>query len=185
MKLTHNFKEITDAHKTAIKKFAALMLELGCRKDNEHVGSGLGGNENQLLTLSSFNHTLSLDPNLEIEVTDKEIVWGEGFLNKDMKTIRGVLDEVFVSISQVAADKSVSPQIKTACDLCEKLAKELDAGDTSNIDSVEKTLSTYDPEIVLYAVRKFVSIERLVKYNVDESVEWKDKFNEINDLVNG
>ena len=45
--------------KAATKKYSQLMLELAVRRDNEHIGSGLGGNPEEFLTM------LALTPSFE------------------------------------------------------------------------------------------------------------------------
>lgn len=164
------------SYEEAEDKFIRLMIDLSLRDDNKVVGSGLGGNENQFLTLSSFNHLLS-PRNIEIEMTDQDIIWGKEFLNKDIKDVRKVLDEVFISISQVAANKAVSSQLKEANELCSELAKELDLGITTNIEKTGEIIKTFSPMIILYAVRKYISIQRLVNFELDVKWDWLKKIN--------
>lgn len=86
--------------KTAKEKFNALLVELGVREDNYHVGTGLGGNNLQLVTLMGFTHTLVKRP-IDIRVDDKRVAWGaEWIITSSRKQIRARLDEVFETIDE-------------------------------------------------------------------------------------
>jgi hypothetical protein len=75
--------------------FHRLTLELGIRKNNQHVGSGLGGNNFQLLVLMGLQHRLIRSRRIQIGITDKGITWGSEFLLQPMTKIRHKLDEIF------------------------------------------------------------------------------------------
>jgi hypothetical protein len=84
--------------KVAKEKFWQLTTELGLRETNYHVGSGLGGNNFQLVTLMNLQHELSSD-DITIEVKSDRIVWGAKWLAKAArKTVRFELDAKFPTI---------------------------------------------------------------------------------------
>lgn len=77
-----------------------LTLDLGVRKGNRWVGSGLGGNNFQLLVLMSLSHTLTAR-SIKIEVADEGVVWGSKFLRTcKLKKLRRELDKVFPQIKE-------------------------------------------------------------------------------------
>ena len=74
-------------------KLQWLSLELGVREDNQHVGSGLGGNNSQLIALMSFHHELVNDNALSVEIDRGLIRWGATWLQQSSKKdIRHELD---------------------------------------------------------------------------------------------
>lgn len=81
-------------------QFQRLTLELGIRDNNYHVGSGLGGNNFQLLTLMGLEHRLVRSHHVQIRITDRGVSWGSDFLLQPMKKIRSRLDEAFPAIQQ-------------------------------------------------------------------------------------
>src|ERR1700686_571795 len=82
-------------------KFDALILELGVRHNNQHVGSGLGGNNFQLLVLMALSHRLVKSSNIELSINDRGIIWGDQFLlSTDMSDIRHKLDIMFPVIRE-------------------------------------------------------------------------------------
>lgn len=83
------------------EKLTALALELSIRKDNQHVGSGLGGNNFQMLSLLGMDHHLSTDPNESIRAKDNCFIWGSKFLlNNSIYNIRKELDKAFVNLKE-------------------------------------------------------------------------------------
>jgi len=82
------------------EQFQRLTLELGIRKNNEHVGSGLGGNNFQLLVLMGLQHRLVRSRHIQIRITDQDITWGSEYLLQSMSKIRRKLDETFPAIQQ-------------------------------------------------------------------------------------
>lgn len=84
--------------KHAKEQFRRVTLELGVRDDNHFIGSGLGGNNFQLVTLMNLQHELSAD-DITIEVKPGRIVWGAKWLAKaSRKTVRFELDAKFPHI---------------------------------------------------------------------------------------
>lgn len=83
----------------ASKKLAKLLIELGIRESNYNIGSGLGGNNFQLLTLIQMHH--HLDPfTTTARVVGNIIFWGVNFLiDTQMKQIRYELNVIFNNIS--------------------------------------------------------------------------------------
>lgn len=76
MKFNNIDKDINaDQIEAANKRLAWLFTELGCSKTNEHVGTGLGGNESQLFVLLDFTHTLARSDN-SIQLDGQNIIWG-------------------------------------------------------------------------------------------------------------
>lgn len=80
------------------RKFYQLTLELGVRNTNKWVGSGLGGNNFQLLVLMNLRHQLINSQNISIRITEDGIAWGSDFLLQSMLKIRHTLDEIFPAI---------------------------------------------------------------------------------------
>jgi hypothetical protein len=96
-------------------KFNKLMLELGIRETNEHVGSGLGGNNFQLLVCMGLQHHLVNSRNIQISVTGKGIAWGSRFLtDAPMKDIRRKLDVMFSAVQE--KHKFLAVAMQTAID---------------------------------------------------------------------
>lgn len=82
-------------------KFDWLAVELGVRKENQYIGSGLGGNNFQLMVLMDMNHSLSSRPltSLKFSTTNGSLVWGANWLRYFTRTqIRHKLDAVFPTI---------------------------------------------------------------------------------------
>lgn len=52
--------------------------------------------------------------------------------------------------------------------LCKKLVLDLDAGDRSNIKMYSEILNDVSREAFLFASRKYISLDLIVKYNLDE-----------------
>lgn len=101
MQFSNIVGNISDKNYLAAKKqFTKLILELGIRKGNGWIGSGLGGNNFQLLVLMSLSHTLTAR-SVNIEVSDQGVVWGAKFLRTTkMKNIRHELDQAFPKIKE-------------------------------------------------------------------------------------
>ena len=82
-------------------KFDGLMIELGVRNNNEHVGSGLGGNNFQLLVLMGLSHRLGDHRQMQISVAGDGITWGSDFLlTASRKQLRLKLNEMFPVIQE-------------------------------------------------------------------------------------
>jgi len=141
----------------AKRQFSKLMLELGIRKDNYHVGSGLGGNNFQLLVLMSLPNTLTAR-SVKIEIMDEGVVWGSKFLRTSkMKNLRKELDQIFPKIKErfkynaLAVDSLVKSKsfhdkfVEYEKDF-PNVARAFNKGSISNIESLndmEKLLLSY------------------------------------------
>lgn len=173
-----------------------LSLELGVREDNHHVGTGLGGNNGQLLALMSFHHKL-VNSDISIE-TDRGLMrWGSSWLEQaSRKDIRAKLDiEVpiakYTPLDKIINDPrySLGPNVSSwkvmffAEGLCQNLARELDNGDESNVQVTAYALYGFPMETILMAVRKHIQIERLVRHNLDEHPDFSKILNKINKTV--
>jgi hypothetical protein len=101
MKFSHIDARLTPQEVEAAKyRFNWLLTELGLRESNYHVGTGLGGNNFQLMVLLSFKHTL-VKRNVDIQVDDKRVAWSADWLiNTPKRTIRSKLDETFYLIAE-------------------------------------------------------------------------------------
>ena len=71
-------------------------------------------------------------------------------------------------------------QISLASLLSQKLALDLDAGDTSTLDACATVLVEFPNDVFLEAFKKYVNIERIVKHNLDLNTILEPKFIEIN-----
>jgi hypothetical protein len=100
------FSEVSSAlNKKTVEQiennFDGLMIELGVREGNEHVGSGLGGNNFQLLVLMGLPHRLANYREIQIVVSNNDITWGSDFLlQASRKKLRLKLDEMFPVIQE-------------------------------------------------------------------------------------
>jgi hypothetical protein len=83
----------------AKRNFLQLTVELGTRKDNYHVGSGFGGNNLQLLTLMSLDHSL-VTSDYNITVKEDSMLWNVSMLTSNMKDIRKRFDKSFIDIPE-------------------------------------------------------------------------------------
>jgi hypothetical protein len=101
MKFSHIDARLTPFEVEAGKaRFNWLLTELGLREGNYHVGTGLGGNNFQLLVLLSFKHTL-VKRNVDIQADNNRIAWSADWLiNTPRRDIRAKLDEVFYLIAE-------------------------------------------------------------------------------------
>lgn len=87
--------------KQATARLRRLAVELGVRKNNEHIGSGLGGNNFQLLVLIDLPQELSASKKETISFHKERIVWGEKWLfESTFHNIRHTLDKTFDSIPE-------------------------------------------------------------------------------------
>ncbi len=173
-----------------------LSLELSVREDNQHIGTGIGGNNSQLLALMSFHHEL-VNNSIPIE-TDRGLMrWGSSWLERaSRKDIRARLDiEVpipkYTPLDKITNDPkySLGPNVASwrvlffAEGLCQKLARELDNGDESNVQVTAYALAGFPMEVILMAVRKHIQIERLVRHNLDEHPDFGTILTKINKTV--
>lgn len=181
----------------AEKKFQWLTLELGVREDNEHIGSGLGGNNAQLFALMSFHNEIINDASTKIKIDRGLIQWGSHwFLSASRKEIRHELDvalpiQKYTPLETIQNDQrySLGPNVSRwtvllyAFEMCRKLADELDRGDESNVQVTALSLYGFPMETVLLSVRRFIQIERLVRHNLDEHPDFGKILNKINRSV--
>lgn len=89
--------------KDAQRNFSRLLVELGVRKNNEYIGSGLGGNNFQLICLFGMAQELSPQSDLSIKFSSKEntMYWGADWLCRASKIeLRKELDKVFLSVKE-------------------------------------------------------------------------------------
>ncbi len=181
--------------KNAQGRFQSITLELGCREDNEHVGSGLGGNPSQLMALMTFSHEL-VDSNLTIEIDRGLMRWGSDFLLQSRRRdIRHELDIKLPIAKYTQLDPRTDPRFSLgpniaqvhllmfANKLCADLASELDRGDETNVTAVGMALVGFPMEIILMSVRRYIQIERLVKFNLDEHPAWEKVLSRVNKEV--
>lgn len=200
----------------AKQRYEELMLELATRRNNEHIGSGLGGNPAQYLTMLSLTPNFSANKSEELfSVHDNSIeINVEKIQFVSRKEIRYALDKALTSdiINKYAAPELISffesfnePMPSDAERLAtsdkqrllikgSKLAirmKELSESElkesgeipsvsqlSTEFQQVYNDLKSLDNWIILIAVRRFVGIETMVKYNLDEI--FFDMFNKIN-----
>jgi hypothetical protein len=64
--------------------------------------------------------------------------------------------------------------------LCHKLALDLDAGEVSTIDQTADLLQDLPTEVVLFAVRTQIQIDRCIHYHLDEHPKFSIILNKIN-----
>jgi len=182
---------------TSKQKLHWLSLELGVREDNEHVGSGLGGNNSQLLALMSFHHELVNDSSIKIKIDRGLMRWGKRWFERaSKKEIRSEVDALIPVPKYTPQDTilndprySLGPNASTwkvllfAENICKQLASELDKGDTSSVQAVAFALAGFPMETILMAVRKHIQIERLVRHNLDEHPDFGKLLSRINKTV--
>lgn len=170
----------TIASKFCQDKVSSILMELGTRHDNHHVGTGMGGNLSQLLCLMDKRHILSGDPKntFRVDYDNQEVIWGCRWV-QDSKRIdlRNKLNEV-LGASPPSYKKN--DDLEIASNACKALAEELDAGITSNITSTGELLGNFPMEVILLSIRSYIQIDRLVKYNLDEHPAWRSLLNRVN-----
>lgn len=188
-----------------------LFIELGVRDNNEHVGTGMGGNNFQLLCLLSVKHTLCYQrkPMVLIGNTIRwDALW---LMAAPMKLIREELNEFFSSLNEeykyqgliyLSLPHSESlhanttkylnhfpklesnfEQLTQAYTICSQLAKQLDDGDASQVQTVAAALLNYEPEVILMSVRIYIQIDRLVRHYLDEDPAFSQCLNKVQSLL--
>jgi len=179
------------------KKLQWLVLELGVREDNYHIGTGLGGNNAQLFALMSFYHEVVVKDDLTIQIDDGVMRWGYAWFERaSKKDIRRELDIKLpvvkgASLDDVRKDPrfSLGPNVSNwsvlsfADILCQKLASELDNGDESNVGPTAFALAGFPMEVVLMTVRRQIQIDRLIRHNLDEHPHFGKILHSINKTV--
>jgi hypothetical protein len=184
MKFSGNFPSNISIEKyhQANSKLTELLLELGVREDNQHVGSGLGGNNYQLFSLLGIEHTLGHLHTGMIVSHDAGIFWDAETIEfssrvdmrKKVDTMFPLIEERYPEAVAFAKDWSTHAPIREqiqlidAMTICKELAVRLDKGDTSFINDAWKYLRRHSPEVILVAVRKQITLERIVNHNLDE-----------------
>jgi len=95
-----------------------------------------------------------------------------------------ILKDIFYG-KQAADFKKIPPQqqIIIAFIICAKYSFELDNDVVSNTATVGESLSTFTPEVILLAVRKYIGINRIVKFNLDEHKSWDHMFARVNNSI--
>jgi len=181
----------------ARKRFRQIMLELGTRENNEHVGSGIGGNPSQLFALMSFSHELVSSTITTIDINGGTIRWSKEWLeNSSSKAIRHELDAKlpipkYTPLELIRQDPQFNrgPNVENwaiylfACNLCESLAAQLDRGDETNVKATALALSGFPSDVCLMSIRKYIQIERLVRHNLDEHPDFGKILTNINRAV--
>ncbi len=98
--------------RTAKGRWQRITVELGVREGNHHVGTGLGGNNFQLVTLMSLQNKLIDDPNMTIAIKGNQLLWGCQWLNSaKLVDIRHELDTKFPSILEKHKYLTLSLQV--------------------------------------------------------------------------
>lgn len=85
------------------EKFNRLLLEMGTRPDNRHVGSGMGGNPAQLTVLMDMRHILGGDlyDSIRFYPDNHEVIWGyRWFQDKSIRTVREELNNQFAIVAK-------------------------------------------------------------------------------------
>lgn len=178
----------------AQQKFQQLMLELALNNNNIIVGSGLGGNNEQLKSMMHMYHTLSGAKNRKILFYAKKpkMYWGDAWLaESSMKDIRQELDRVFSQISPSEIDfvhsmnTPNSMLYNKACESTVSLSQMLDKKEATPmcIAAIGNALETLPSEVVLLAVRQNIGINRLVIHDLDEDPVFGKLLNKINKQV--
>ena len=165
-----------------------IFFEYAIRKDNEHVGSGLGGNYENYLFIADKKMVPSADVT-NLTITKTELIFNPDFvLNSSRKDLRVALDE---KIAEAMKTSEYVPKIKgdavlPEADLekndaaaktiilankCAELSSLLDNDKITDeyLDEFSKYLNSFPMPIALYAFRTQVGIERMVKHNLDEN----------------
>ena len=66
--------------------------------------------------------------------------------------------------------------------LCNKLAKDLDAGDLTSLEPVSKLLAELPAEALILAIPVQITLERIIHFNLDEMLEFLPTRLKINTL---
>ncbi len=164
------------------KQIQLVLLDLALRSDNIYIGSGRGGNSAQLFAISSLQNHLTDEDDIYFISSEKCINWGALALCKGILSIRLQIDRIMPDIESCTKGQYIVPIIVNANMICDKFAKELDKGNTSNIGAIVDQLSIFPLEAVIIALRDHLTIERLLKYNIDEHPLWHPLLHQINDM---
>lgn len=160
------------------EKFDKLLLEMGCRKDNQHIGSGMGGNPGQLMILMDMRHILGGDlyDSIRLDPNNLEVIWGyRWFQDKSIRTIRQELNAKFAAVAKAnyakraaaLADAISSPNIRGVILNNEEVFPDVWQALLGN-PAVEK-MSVLDQTLLAYAECQALAfdLDRNVTHNVD------------------
>lgn len=171
-----------------------LKLDLSTRKDNTHVGSGLGGNPGELLFLMThkFNAVHS-DTETKIAFNGDDVVVTTNLNGKlNLKDIRTALSKFFTDNSITVPSASFedlinpeflkqqkqTPNIITHLDVVNQtlvIKTSLDAKIAASIDSIDDNDKTLFNKLVesspssnVLCIRMIIGMNNIIKYNLDE-----------------
>jgi hypothetical protein len=98
-----------------------------------------------------------------------------------------LIDDIFNGKPITKKFDSLEPSKKlVACMIsCARLANQLDQAQDKpkSIEYVGRFFNKVEPEIVLISVRSQITLDRIIKHNLDEQKEWEAILNEINNQV--
>jgi hypothetical protein len=140
---------------SAQDKFSQLLLELATRKDNSQIGSGLGGDSLQLITLLGLQHHLT-DSSSTIRISSADSMeWGYQFLTQSkMKDLRNQLTDVLTKdiVLSEANSKAASTMQKYLDEpsILTQIANENPNNYPALIRLVETGSYTHDPSLSMY-----------------------------------
>jgi hypothetical protein len=184
--------------KKAERRFQETVLELGVRIDNPHVGTGMGGNPFQLMTLMSLEHELMDEAHTTIEIKNGKLLWGVAWMDTVKRLdIRKELDakfpaileahpHMFVPMDYMMKNAKQFPKLqplRAAFNLCSDLADDLDKGVRDSIVPTGAGLANFPMEVNLMAIRGYIQIERIIRHNLDEHPAFEKLFKDINRFV--
>lgn len=136
----------------ASRILAKIMVELGILENNEHVGSGLGGNNHQLLVFMTMKHHL-VSSDKDIVIMYNTVYWSIEFLiSNKIRSIRSIIDNAFKLVFD--ENKLVALALHTVAN-----------NPTLVLPVVENTL----PEIVIFYYNEFLSGRALDLSNLSYS----------------
>lgn len=206
-------------------KINSVLIEYVLRKDNFHIGSGLGGNITYFMYLQNKGSIISSDVN-DVLLTDSSILWNPDFLLKSKNEIRKILDPLIeerikkegfqspilddfkinyeiMSLDEPIKDLNIEnlllgkvnfPDLNLLNEnnklflcmrICAKFAEHLDRNPDAKkyYKPVADILNKFDIKTVIWSFRREVSLERLIKHNLDESNEFSKIILLINSLI--
>jgi hypothetical protein len=80
---------------------------------------------------------------------------------------------------------SLHEQLLMAMVITKSLALDLDAGIKDRVDATGRALAQFNKEIFLLSVRKNITLERMIRFDLDENPEWCDVIRGICRKVDG
>jgi hypothetical protein len=156
MKFDHISPAISsDEISRASRRASAIILELGIRENNEHVGSGLGGNNYQMLVMVQMQHHLVIsDVPLALSANKNAMYWGmNAFLNLSLRDLRAEIDKVF---------KSIGNEFKI-------MSNVLNANVSNPIDYIDSLIGSTPGQDILTMVNNIMVGEKVDLYNLSYS----------------